>query len=162
MDPTTEEIVEGLNSFRPPRGRMELVKVGGITVLDDTYNANPESMAAAGRLVAVLGDMLELGEGSTDAHHEVGRIAGRVGLDVLIAVGQWAEAVKQGALESGMMEQNVHCFNDKGSALSAMNGLLREGDVVLGLLREGDVVLIKGSRATAMEEIIEGLKGPGS
>jgi UDP-N-acetylmuramoyl-tripeptide--D-alanyl-D-alanine ligase len=165
MDPTTEEIVEGLNSFRPPRGRMELVKVGGITVLDDTYNANPESMAAAietlgklaahkaaGRLVAVLGDMLELGEGSTDAHHEVGRIAGRVGLDVLIAVGQWAEAVKQGALESGMMEQNVHCFNDKGSALSAMNGLLREGDVVL----------IKGSRATAMEEIIEGLKGPGS
>jgi UDP-N-acetylmuramoyl-tripeptide--D-alanyl-D-alanine ligase len=165
LSPKTEEIVDGLNSFSTLRGRMELVMVGGLTVLDDTYNANPESMAAAletlGRLagtkaamrpVAVLGDMLELGEGSTDAHREVGRTAGRLGLDVLIAVGQWADVVRQGALESGMNEENVHCFNHKTPALSAMK-------VLLG---EGDVVLVKGSRATAMEEIIEGLKNLGS
>jgi UDP-N-acetylmuramoyl-tripeptide--D-alanyl-D-alanine ligase len=104
LSPKTEEIVDGLNSFSTLRGRMELVMVGGLTVLDDTYNANPESMAAAletlgklaaqktaGRPVAVLGDMLELGEGSTDAHREVGRTAGRLGLDVLIVVGQWAD-----------------------------------------------------------------------
>jgi UDP-N-acetylmuramoyl-tripeptide--D-alanyl-D-alanine ligase len=165
LSPKTEDIVDGLNSFSPPRGRMEIVMVGGLTVLDDTYNANPESMAAAletlgklaaqktaGRPVAVLGDMLELGEGSTDAHREVGRTAGRLGLDVLIVVGQWADVVRQGALESGMNEENVHCFNHKTPALSAMK-------VLLG---EGDVVLVKGSRATAMEEIIEGLKNLGS
>jgi UDP-N-acetylmuramoyl-tripeptide--D-alanyl-D-alanine ligase len=159
LGPTKEEILEGLNSFVPPRGRMEALKVGGLTVLDDTYNANPESMAAAlntlvkltGRPVAVLGDMLELGDISPEAHREVGRIAGKLGVELIVAVGEWAEEVKDGALSKGggMEEDNIHCFKDKGSALSAMKELLRKGDVLL----------VKGSRGSGMEEIVECLKG---
>jgi UDP-N-acetylmuramoyl-tripeptide--D-alanyl-D-alanine ligase len=164
LGPTTEEILEGLNSFCPPRGRGEALKVGGLTVLDDTYNANPDSMAAAletlgkfagrkaaGRPVAVFGDMLELGEGSLTAHREVGRLAGKLGVEVLIAIGEWAESIREGALTGGIKQDNVHCFKDKASATTAMKGLLGEGDVIL----------VKGSRGAGMEEIVEGLKDLG-
>jgi UDP-N-acetylmuramoyl-tripeptide--D-alanyl-D-alanine ligase len=133
-------------------------------VLDDTYNANPDSMAAAletlgkfagrkaaGRPVAVFGDMLELGEGSLTAHREVGRLAGKLGVEVLIAIGEWAESIREGALTGGIKQDNVHCFKDKGSATTAMKGLLGEGDVIL----------VKGSRGAGMEEIVEGLKDLG-
>lgn len=160
-----EDILEGLNSYRPPRGRMESIHAGGLTVLDDTYNANPDSMAAAletlarltanmgsggaGRAVAVLGDMLELGDISDVAHREVGRMAGKCGVKVLVTVGEWAEAVEQGALAGGMKKESVVCLKDKERVLSAL------GEV----LTEGDVVLVKGSRGAGMEEIVEGLRG---
>jgi UDP-N-acetylmuramoyl-tripeptide--D-alanyl-D-alanine ligase len=157
-----EEILEGLNSYRPPRGRMESIHVGAVTVLDDTYNANPESMAAAletlqkltrpkgaARAVAVLGDMLELGSVSEDAHREVGRLAGGYGVEVLFTLGDRADAVKQGAIEAGMRQDKILCFRDKALALSALKEVLTEGDVVL----------VKGSRGVGMEDIVEGLKG---
>ncbi len=157
-----EEILEGLNSYRPPRGRMESIHVGAVTVLDDTYNANPESMAAAletlqkltrpkgaARAVAVLGDMLELGGVSEDAHREVGRLARGYGVEVLVTLGDRADAVKQGAIEAGMRQDKILCFRDKARALAALKEVLTEGDVVL----------VKGSRGVGMEDIVEGLKG---
>jgi UDP-N-acetylmuramoyl-tripeptide--D-alanyl-D-alanine ligase len=141
---------------------MESIHVGAVTVLDDTYNANPESMAAAletlqkltrpkraARAVAVLGDMLELGSVSEDAHREVGRLARGYGVEVLFTLGDRADAVKQGAIEAGMRQDKILCFRDKALALSALKEVLTEGDVVL----------VKGSRGVGMEDIVEGLKG---
>ncbi len=152
-----EDIKEGLSSFVPPAGRMVPVKAGNITVLDDTYNANPESMrwalktlaGAGGRKVAVLGDMCELGEETEEAHREAGALSARLGIDLLVSIGRYSGFVKDGALAEGMDSKRVFGFEDKGSALS----------VLRGLIESGDTVLVKGSRAAGMEDIVRGLRG---
>ncbi|MEE9614323.1 MAG: UDP-N-acetylmuramoyl-tripeptide--D-alanyl-D-alanine ligase, partial [Thermodesulfobacteriota bacterium] len=152
-----DEIREGLTSYLPMPGRMEVLDLDGLTVFDDTYNANPESVTAAlktlssvgtGLKVAVLGDMLELGKVSSEAHHEIGQLSAELGLDVLLCVGEWAAAISEGARDGGMEKENIHCFDDNRGALE----MLRSS------LGKGDTVLIKGSRAVRMEELVEGLK----
>ncbi|MBI5586915.1 MAG: UDP-N-acetylmuramoyl-tripeptide--D-alanyl-D-alanine ligase [Deltaproteobacteria bacterium] len=149
-----DDMRKGLENFRPVKGRMHVLKVDGFTVLDDTYNANPESMssalktlaAARGRKVAVLGDMLELGA-VTDAEHErVGRLAGELKVDFVVAIGANSGVLADGARKAGV--KSVLSFKDRSEALGALKGLVREGDTVL----------VKGSRGVALEAIVDGLK----
>lgn len=150
------DIQEGLGSYRPVHGRMEVLKVNGLTILDDTYNANPESVAAAlktlksaaGRKVAVLGDMLELGDAASAEHRAAGRLAGETGADIVVAVGSLSRDIVEGASSAGA-KTGLFAFEDKKEALAALKELIKEGDSIL----------VKGSRATALDEIVEGLKG---
>ncbi len=115
---TPDEIEQGLTRFVPTRMRMNILRrAEGITILDDTYNANPQSMRAAisvladspgGWKAAVLGDMLELGPFSPALHTGVGECLGRAGIDCLVAVGEQAAYIAQGARDSGVPEV-YHC-----------------------------------------------------
>ena len=136
--------------------RMEMQTLGGVRIINDAYNSNPDSLLAAletmrlfpagGKRIAILGDMAELGQVSEFAHVEVGRLAARLGLDGLIAVGQWANKMVRAAQEGGLA--NVAAFDDINVA----------GQALAVKLSPGDLVLIKGSRAARMERIIEPLK----
>jgi len=144
-----------------PRGRIEAVisagrgdrrqLPGGVTLIDDSYNANPVSMSAAlddlaasapdRRRVAVLGDMLELGPDATDFHLEIGCRADRVGVGLLVTVGPLAAAMAPG------FSREVHSVADAGEAAV----------LVPALLRDGDVVLVKGSRGVRLEAVCQAL-----
>lgn len=149
-----EHMVEGLQSWTPVKGRMGVIRSSGFTLIDDTYNANPESMNSAlktlkearGRKVAVLGDMLELGEASDSEHQGVGRLAAELGVDVLVAIGSSSETTAEGARKAGL--KDVFSFNSKKNAI----------ELLKRILHEGDTVLVKGSRGIALEEVVEGLK----
>lgn len=151
-----KDIEEGLSSYSPVRGRMDILKINGMTVLDDTYNANPESMAAAlrtlkgamGRKVAVMGDMLELGDISAREHFEAGRLAGELGIDAVVSIGEFSKDVANGAVSGGMKTGSVLAFRDRSEALTALRGVVKEGDSIL----------VKASRGVALEYIVEGLK----
>ena len=148
-----EHMVPGLEAWTPVKGRMGLIRSGGLTVLDDTYNANPESMGSAlrtlkeasGRKVAVLGDMLELGEASEEEHAGVGKLAAELGVDVLVAIGASSETTAEGARRAGL--KSVFSFGSKRNAL----------ELLKRILHEGDTVLVKGSRGVALEEVVEGI-----
>ncbi|HEX9154698.1 MAG TPA: Mur ligase family protein, partial [Nitrospira sp.] len=145
----------GLEEFSPVAMRSELKQVKGRTVLADYYNANPGSVKAAletlislgaGRKsVAVLGDMLELGDIAADAHREVGRTVAHLGVDVLITMGSLATYINEGALEEGMPKDRVIVAGSHAEAAA----LLKERS------KNGDAVLIKGSRGMKMEKILE-------
>jgi UDP-N-acetylmuramoyl-tripeptide--D-alanyl-D-alanine ligase len=145
----------GLEDFSPVAMRSELKQVKGRTVLADYYNANPGSVNAAletlislragQKSVAVLGDMLELGDTTVDAHREVGRTVAHLGVDVLITMGSLAIHINEGALEEGMPKDRVIAAGSHAEAAA----LLKERS------KNGDVVLIKGSRGMKMEKILE-------
>ncbi len=148
------EIARGLEAFRPPPARMRLLAIsGGVTLIDDTYNANPRSMAAAihtlaqlagtARSVLVAGDMLELGDQAATLHLEIGVLAARAGITRLCATGQFAAKVCQGARETDAGLECLHC-QDK----SKIAGILRRW------LRPGDWILVKGSRGMRMETVV--------
>lgn len=153
-----EQIAEGLGRFEAVHGRMQSVKLAsGAHVIDDTYNANPQSVRAAleslarlkgkGRSIAVLGDMGELGDDAPAAHREAGRLAGELGIDFLYALGSRAEGVVAGAREAGMQGEHVQIGRDHAEI----------GSQVGARLRSGDWVLVKGSRAMQMEKVVEAL-----
>ncbi len=148
-----EQVAGALEGFAGSAMRMQRVTgVAGSLVLNDAYNASPDSVAAAlavlgaaqGRKVFVFGDMLEMGAEGEPAHREVGRAAAEVGVGRLIAVGELAALAAQEAGELGVRVSAV------GEAAEAV-ALLRSE------LREGDVVLVKGSRGMALERVVEGL-----
>ena len=151
-----EELDQGLQCCRPASMRMEMQTLGGVRIINDAYNSNPDSLLAAletmglfptkGKRIAILGDMAELGQASEFAHVEVGRLAARLGMDGLVAVGQWANKMVRAAQEGGLA--NVAAFDDINVA----------GQALAVKLSSGDLVLIKGSRAARMERIIEPLK----
>ena len=151
-----EEIQRGLAECQPPKMRLQFYEVGGIRVLDDAYNANADSMAAAletlkelpckGRRVAVLGDMAELGAHSEAAHAEVGRRTAETGVGQLLAVGKMAPVMAQGARDAGLTR--VMEFADVEATVAALKTFLKTGDVVL----------LKASRATRLERIAEVLR----
>ncbi len=148
---TPEQARRGLVECAPPKMRLEVWEAHGVRVLDDAYNANADSMLAAlqtladypcrGRRVAVLGDMAELGGHTAAAHREVGRRAAELGLDALVAVGQWARETAQSARDAGLRE--THEFANVAVTASALKSLLQPGDVVL----------LKASRATGFERL---------
>ncbi len=150
-----DKIKHGLSGFISPSMRMETYTLkNGIKVINDAYNANPQSLMAAievlsnlhckGRRVLVLGDMLELGAHSEDEHYKIGRLAANIGIDILITVGEKSEAIARGALENGMLKCNVFHFEDN-------NHVINE---IWNILLLNDTVLIKGSRVMKMEEIV--------
>ena len=147
------EIARGLAECGPSKMRLELWEQSGVRVLDDTYNANANSVAAAlqtlrelpckGRRVAVLGDMAELGAHSEAAHAEIGRRAAELGVGQLFAVGKMAPVVARAARDAGL--NRVFEFADVETAAAA----------VKSFVKSGDVVLLKASRATRLERIGE-------
>jgi UDP-N-acetylmuramoyl-tripeptide--D-alanyl-D-alanine ligase len=130
---------------------------GDVLVIDDTYNANPESLeaalrelaqgpsAASGRAIAVIGDMGELGDETGAAHRDAGALAAELGVAELYAVGAWSAQVAEGAVAAGMGADRVHAETDWEPAARAL----------AKRLRPGDRVLVKGSRSMRMERIVE-------
>lgn len=157
-----KEIAAGLADFRPADRRMVVEKgKSGLTLINDTYNANPVSMAAAidalvelsqGKRGAVLSDMLELGENSPDLHYQLGRKVGNSGLDVLVVVGDFRDDVARGALDAGMSKKKITTCHDKDEILTVLNTLLEKGE-----LGNDDWLLVKGSRGGKMETVVEKL-----
>ena len=151
------EIERGLEECQTPRMRLQLYEVNDMRILDDTYNANADSMAAAlqtlmglpckGRRVAVLGDMADLGRESETAHEEVGRRAAELGVGQLFTIGKMAAVMARGARNAGL--NRVFEFADVETAAGA----------VKGFLKSGDAVLLKASRATRLERVTEVLRG---
>jgi UDP-N-acetylmuramoyl-tripeptide--D-alanyl-D-alanine ligase len=151
-------IAVALGNFQPVDKRMEVLALpGDIHLINDTYNANPGSMAAAletlmqvskqGRAFAVLGDMLEMGGESAFFHRQVGRIAAEEGVDHLLAMGKQASHFLAGAAEGGMARDQLTEAADHEKIATQ----------VYGLLAAGDWVLVKGSRGMRMEKVVEAL-----
>ena len=153
-----DEIVTGLGAGWSAAHRIQVVRVGAVTLVDDTYNASPRSMVAAldllaglpGRRGAVLGEMLELGEASVEGHRAVGEAAARKA-DWLLVVGQAAAGIAEGALAAGMDTARVWMIPDLDAAL----------EFLPPRLRDGDVVLFKASRGIGLERLVEGLDREG-
>jgi UDP-N-acetylmuramoyl-tripeptide--D-alanyl-D-alanine ligase len=152
-----QEIIEGLQQG-PPQLRLVAVKGPyGSTVLDDTYNASPQSTIAAlnlldelqGHKIAVLGDMLELGTYEQEGHRKVGLRALDV-VDVLITVGQLGRIIGEEALAWGMPPSTVHLLQSNQQVI----------ELLLEMIGPDDVVLVQGSRGMRMEEIVESLARP--
>jgi UDP-N-acetylmuramoyl-tripeptide--D-alanyl-D-alanine ligase len=147
--------IHSFENFTPPAGRMKLI--GGIKnslIIDDSYNSSPVALEEAlktlteikteGKKIAIIGDMLELGKYSSDAHLKAGRQVAK-SADFLITVGIRARGLAEGALENGMADSNVIQFDTSAEA----------GREVVKYLSSGDIILIKGSQGTRMEKVVE-------
>jgi UDP-N-acetylmuramoyl-tripeptide--D-alanyl-D-alanine ligase len=152
-----DAIAIALTTASPGRWRMELLETAsGVTVLNDSYNANPTSMEAAlvtlarfeltagARRIAVLGDMRELGVHHDAEHETVGERAATLGIDVVVGVGGGGAAIAHAARAGGV---DAHAVGDADAAIR----------LVLPMVHEGDVVLVKGSRAVGLERVADGL-----
>lgn len=149
-----DEIAEGLGNFNPGYMRLEVIEsASGFRVINDTYNANPDSMRSAvdelmshkgeGRAIAVLGDMLELGEKSGSEHHGLGEYLSASGVDFVIACGNFGRAVLEG---TGEGPGGFYASSHEEAA-----------NIVREIARPGDLVLVKGSRGMRMEEVTKKL-----
>jgi len=153
------QMAEALSRFTGAKNRMQIKKMGPITLLDDCYNANPSSMRAAletlgsfqnaSRRIAVLGDMLELGETGPKMHTEIGKSLAEMGVDKVFTFGSLSRFINQGARSKGMSPQSAQHFSD----FDLMAGEL------IHQLGAGDVILVKGSRGMKLERVGEALKG---
>lgn len=150
-----EKIKAGLESFHPVAGRLNIFQTAaGVTVIDDTYNANPGSMSAAietfqslrkdSRGILAAGDMLELGSHSAELHYEIGKKAANSGITKLYITGNFAESVAAGAKAGGLKAEKIVTGNK-----------LKIAEALKSTLRSGDWLLVKGSRGMRMEEIVE-------
>lgn len=146
---TLEDAAKGVASFEPEGMRQKVTQIKGMTFIEDCYNANPDSMCAAletlktlkkERIIAVLGDMLELGDYSEKAHSLVGEKAAEIGCDYVLTFGNESRFIAENAEKGGV---KAISFNDK----EELTGYLKT------ILCEGDTVLFKGSRGMKMEEI---------
>jgi UDP-N-acetylmuramoyl-tripeptide--D-alanyl-D-alanine ligase len=161
LDLGFEEIQSKIAGLRPFPMRGVLVELErAVRLYDDSYNSNPDALEAvlrslaalpARRKVAVLADMLELGEGEVDFHRRAGAAVVRWGWDVLITVGPLAAHIAAGAVEAGMDPDSIHSYLDSQAAAGEIGNLL--GD--------GDLVLVKGSRGMKAETIVNRLKTRG-
>lgn len=149
------EAAEALRGHVPPPGRMRLLPgLKDALIIDDTYNSSPAAMSRAlqalkevkgvTRKIAVLGDMLELGQFSVQAHQEAGAQVTE-SADILITVGVRARGIAKGALEHGLLSEQILQYDDAYLA----------GNELEMMLREGDVVLIKGSQSMRLERVVE-------
>lgn len=153
-----EQIRKGLQTFRPVSGRMEITHPGReITLINDSYNANPGSMAAALALVksrpdtapalAILGDMLELGDAAAKCHRDIGALVCDAGVDRLYAVGPMAGHVVNGAVQAGMPPDHALAVS-RQAILSSLEAHLQTGTWIL----------VKGSRGMRMEQIVTAIE----
>ncbi|MBQ6889717.1 MAG: UDP-N-acetylmuramoyl-tripeptide--D-alanyl-D-alanine ligase [Oscillospiraceae bacterium] len=151
VDPAA--LQERLSGFQNMAGRQEIYEKNGYTIINDCYNAGPESMSAAlqvlgakpGRKIAVLGDMLELGVCSQAEHYRVGRIAAE-NAQMLFAYGPHAKRMIGGAVTGGLSDSKARAFEDRDALIRALSSAAKPGDVLL----------FKGSRGMHMELALEG------
>lgn len=162
---TDADIRRGLDAFENTGMRQKIFDWQGVTVIEDCYNASPESMEAAlrvldtlskekknGRSVAVLGDMKELGSYAPRLHKRVGRFLGESGIGSLITVGKEAADIAAGAVIGGMAEDRIMQFPEAGD-----DSIPAIADYLRAHLVPGDTVLFKASRAMALERIVDAL-----
>jgi UDP-N-acetylmuramoyl-tripeptide--D-alanyl-D-alanine ligase len=150
------ETQRGLSNCRPAKMRMQVERVNGATILNDAYNANADSMSAAlrtlaefpakGRRIAILGDMAELGETAAAAHREVGSLAGELKIDHVIAIGRHSILTADCARAAGA--GNASAFLDFNMAVAA----------ILHLAQADDVILVKASRSSKLERVVDALR----
>ncbi|GAB6181885.1 UDP-N-acetylmuramoyl-tripeptide--D-alanyl-D-alanine ligase [Desulfotomaculum defluvii] len=152
------EIAQGLAGLSLTHSRLEILRSNGLTVINDTYNANPSSTKAAlrvleetarGRKIAVLGNMYELGNMEQSGHLEVGKAAADIPVDFMITVGNLAQWIARGSLAGGLTQERVYQCADNSGAV----------EVLQSLKNPGDTILVKGSRGMHMEEIVKILIG---
>ena len=159
----TEKIKNGLSSYVGYDMRQSIYEIGGITVIDDCYNASPESVRAAidvlvalaqkkgGAPAALLGDMLELGEYSRLLHDGIGQYAATAKVSKLFCFGMMSDVVAEAAIKKGIRAENVFvCLDTRDPGTMA--------DMILNSLSDGDVLLVKASRGVHAERVIELLK----
>lgn len=142
---------KAIAGYKPPEMRQRISEVNGITLIDDTYNASPDSMRAAlgilgglkvkGKKFAVLADMLELGDYAVKGHRETGEFAAKCGTDELICVGELARHIAEGFASPS----HCHCFESNSEAITWLKAHIVSGDVLL----------CKGSRGMHMDEVID-------
>ncbi len=147
-----------LARFKTPPLHMEIIKVKGARIINDAYNANPDSMKIAistlanlssnGKKIAVIGDMLELGQYSQKVHREVGEAIAQADISDLFTIGKMAKYVAIGAVKNGFDRKRIFIAENKKEIV----------DKLVNNIKKDDVLLIKGSRAMKMEEIIKNLQ----
>ena len=147
-----DKIRQQLDAFQNMSGRQEIFEAKGCTIINDCYNAGPESMAAAlnvlgnrpGRHIAVLGDMLELGDCAQAEHYKIGRIAAEKA-DMVFAFGPHAGRVLDGTITGGMPENMGRAFDSREELVTALRRAVKPGDVIL----------FKGSHGMHLEKVLE-------
>ena len=148
-----EDIKSGINKFKLSSGRLERKINNGITIIDDTYNANFDSMKASiellgkvkdKRKILILGDMLELGEYSDEFHLKMGEVVFNNKIDKLITIGDASINIEKKAIELGMSSENCYHFNKENECY----------ELVLDLLKEDDIVLVKGSHGIHLDKVV--------
>ncbi len=149
-----DKIIRGIADFKPGKMRQNIISHNGIKIINDAYNASPQSMEAGinvlkdiagnNRTVAILGDMLEMGDWAEKAHKDVGMFAVSKGIDYILTVGNNALNIAAGAAESENMPDKVFSFISNKD----VNEFLK------GFVKKGDTILVKGSRGMKMEEIV--------
>ena len=159
LDESLDRIAQGLNCFKGIKGRFTISQLSGdVTLVDDTYNANPSSLKAAmdtvkdlvedtGGVIVCLGEMLELGEETLVAHLEAGHMVAELGPSCFVAMGEHARQMIEGAVSRGFPA-------DKAVAVSSVEDMVQKIEEVM---RAGDLILLKGSRQMRLEKVAESL-----
>ena len=152
-----DDAIEALCAAKPASRRFEPKSAGGVMVIDDSYNMNPESARAGlqalaslptyGRRMVAFGEMLELGDHSYELHYQLGASVWRAGIDVLVAVGAGSKPIADGAIAAGMPRDHVHFVDSAADAQS----------MLLPMLRAGDRILCKASRRVGLDRLVDGL-----
>jgi UDP-N-acetylmuramoyl-tripeptide--D-alanyl-D-alanine ligase len=148
-----EEAAAGLVAAPLAKARLQIRQINGVQFIDDSYNANPDSMKAAlhtlmeldadGKRIAVLGEMHELGEESARGHREVGETAAELGVNQLIAIGGMGATIAEAARQAGL------------ARTAAVGSISEAAEMLTGITAPGDLVLIKGSRGARTERVLE-------
>lgn len=153
-------IVQGLEDFRPLKGRFQIIDLdGGIRIIDDTYNCNPSSLKAAlltinellekkHAMVVGLGEMMELGKEASRYHFDAGQLMAGMGVRSLVVLGEHGRQVIEGARKGGMDTSQTYLAANHGEMI----------DAIKANIREGDIVLLKGSRKVALDVVVEGIR----
>jgi UDP-N-acetylmuramoyl-tripeptide--D-alanyl-D-alanine ligase len=159
---TLQKVKKGLENFHLPEHRLQIKKgIGGVRLIDDTYNANPASMKAALKVFAslrqgkrgglVLGDMLELGDQGVAAHREIGRLIGEMGVDYLLCLGPLSQELMKEAQQAILPPIKSFWGSNPKEII----------DLLPGIIREGDWLLVKGSHGMDMEAVVRALEDQG-
>jgi UDP-N-acetylmuramoyl-tripeptide--D-alanyl-D-alanine ligase len=150
-------IIDGIRTFSPGNMRQSIITYNGLKIINDAYNASPQSMKAAinvleeissdSRSIAVLGDMFEMGELAEDLHYSVGSFIKDKKVDFLVTVGENSRKISQAVADSGNQRIVLQHFENNREALN----------YILKIIKPGDYILIKGSRGMKMEQIADGI-----
>ncbi len=150
-----ESIKKGLLNYCPGKMRKNLHKTENFTIIEDCYNACPESMESAldflcnafsSRKVAIVGDMKELGDNTHILHYNVGKTAAEMGVELLFAIGDYSEQIKNGALENGMDSSFIRTYSSTEEFINNYSEIRKQ-------LKKDDAILLKASRAMQLEKI---------